>query len=412
MKSKKIFLWVTVVLLMSLVSVNSQDRAIQAPSPGGYSMLKAQGEATVPFELYRHHVIVQAEIGGKLLRLCVDTGFTAEGVILHGGPHIDDMDLEYMSKIGVGGAGGSEPVPADLAVGVGVIFPGLELTNQTCIVMPYDSIRAVAFEGEDGYIGGSLFNNFVVTLDYDKMTLTVTEPEKFDYSGSGEILPAGWLHDGAPTISATADLPEGKAVSLQLVVDLGASHALSLNVKGHEDITLPEKRIEYSLGMGILGEELGYIGRVQALHLGKYTLDHVITAFSDSEHLVQIEGEGNLGCVALQRFLVIFDYGRRRMILEPNSRFNEPFEFNMSGLALRRMGDGTFRIDRIVPDSPGSEAGLEKGDVVVEINGRSPTQYNRDEVTELLQQEGERLHLTISRDGTMMHVTITLRRLI
>jgi len=255
----------------------------------------------------------------------------------------------------------------------------------------------------------------VVEIDFADSIIILTEPDKFKYSGTGQELPIT-LNNGYPFLTCAAEMLSGAKVPLQLVVDLGATHALSLNVETHKDVVIPENAIEFRLGTGIGGDVNGYIGRISSLNLGKFTLKNVLTSFSEKPLPECPQGavgkEGNLGTDALRRFNVIFDYANERILLEPNSHFNESFEFNMTGIQFTRTEKGNFKIDRVIPNSPASESGVKVDDIVIEINGHPAAEFTEDDLEQLLKKEGAEVTLGLSRGGKKVEISVRLRRLI
>jgi hypothetical protein len=89
-------------------------------------------------------------------------------------------------------------------------------------------------------------------------------------------------------------------------------------------------------------------------------------------HNLRVSGGSinGLGLRYLSRFKVTLDLANDRAWFEPGQRYGALPTFDASGLAIARRYDQTM-IDRVFPDSPASEAGLEKGDVITHFNGRS-----------------------------------------
>ena len=48
----------------------------------------------------------------------------------------------------------------------------------------------------------------------------------------------------------------------------------------------------------------------------------------------RLGADGIIGTEILRRYKVIWDYPHSRVVLEPNNRVSEPYEYNMSGLSL------------------------------------------------------------------------------
>ena len=412
MTTSKVAVILMILFLIGSLLLDAQ----QGPPPGSYRILSDSGRVTVPFELVGNHVVLSVEINGRKLGLILDTGMPADGAILYGGPQIDELGFEYVAQSPILGAGGDgKPILADVAMGVTIGLPDLELTDQMVVVMPYDSYQHQTFaeEGQDGIIGYALFSRFVVEIDYDNEVITLTEPDKFKYEGSGQEFPIAF-RNRFPFITCIGEMLGGARISMDLVVDIGHTHALSLNVGSHQEIIPPENAIETRIGRGVSGEVLGHVGRIKTLHFGKYELRDLVTSFRSGPRKgsAQLEKEGNLGAEALRRFNVIFDYANDGMILEPNSHFKDQFEHDMSGMVYSKTGKGMFRIDRIIPDSPASESGLKVNDLLIEINGRPANQLRTADLSHLLKKDGEEITLVVSRGDEQIKFRLKLYRLI
>jgi len=393
---------VLTILALTLLSASPPLRSQETGSKG----------RTIPIELIRNHVLIPVTIGGsEPLMMILDTGMPMEGALLIGGPRAEGLGLEYVGKGMVAGVGGGQ-TEADIATGVTLEIAGLEFTNQMVIVMPHDTTRSNVFE-EDGVIGYSLFGRFVVRIDYAGSVLTLIPPEQFTYKGSGQVLPLS-LSNNFPLLECSAELSDGSRVPLQLTVDAGASHALSLNVGSHEHIVAPGNAVESVVGRGISNSIYGKIGRVKSLELGGISMKNVLTTFlsAPEDGPSRIGRNGNLGSEILRRFVVYFDYRNERIILEPGDLFDQPFEMNMAGIAYVKTGGNLFRIDHVLENSPAGESGLKADDIVISINGRPAEQFTIGDLDALFKKEGEEVGLTILRVGKEQEVRLKLRRLI
>ncbi|MFH2001538.1 MAG: PDZ domain-containing protein [Planctomycetota bacterium] len=114
----------------------------------------------------------------------------------------------------------------------------------------------------------------------------------------------------------------------------------------------------------------------------------------------------------LKRFNVIFDYEKKRMILEPSNHYSDPFHFNMAGIQWDRTAEGDIVIHRLLQDSPAGESGLRKGDQVIRINDRPAAEITMDELSDLFTEEGKEVNLLITREDEECKVTVKLRPLI
>ena len=411
--TKQVIVLLILLFCFSLSTLSAQKRKIirvQEPS-GNYEILTDEGVIKFPFELIKNQIVVPVEIKGSVLKLVLDSGMPAEGVLLFGSQRIDDLKLQYVGKAKVMGVGGKS-IEADLAMGESLSFPGMELKNQMVIVMPPDSIRSLYFEGKDGIIGFSLLSRFVLKINYDSMRVTLVEPEKFQYSGSGQAYKIT-VTNNRIFLPVSLKTNQEVSISADLVVDTGNSAALTLNEGSSKDIAVPEKSIAYTT-RSINEEIFRYAGRISIVQLGSIIFDNVLCSFrtEENEPSPPWEKEGNLGNELLRRFNIIFNIPSKEIILKPNHHANEPFEFNMAGFQFIRTKNGHFRITYVISDSPASQSELKEGDQIININGKPANGYTYDDFDHILSQKGKFVKLVIMRSGKEEELDIELRPLI
>jgi rhodanese-related sulfurtransferase len=385
---------------------------VRGPNPGTYHWLQGKKSTTVPFRLARNHVCIAVQVnGGKKLELILDTGMPAAGVLLLGGEAVRELDLAYAGQARIGGVGGGT-TPARIAPGVSLRIGDLELREQTAIVRTDDPAEAAPADKNldaHGIIGFALFGRFVVAIDYDRMLITLSEPGDFAYRGKGSRLPLEFVSN-FPFVDCMARLADGKDVPLKMIVDLGASHALALNVGSQPDLQMPARTIPF-WGRGATGEVGGQLGRIKSLTLGNFVLNDLLSGFN-AVKLMPLQKDGNLGNDALRRFNLIFDYSRQTLIVEPNRGFARPFEADMSGFQAERNRAGELIVRHVLPASPAAEAGLQENDRIVAVNGRPAATLAPDDLQNAASGEGKKLELVIGRGDVHLTVALTLRRLI
>ena len=166
---------------------------------------------------------------------------------------------------------------------------------------------------------------------------------------------------------------------------------------------------------GLGGETKQLLSRAAAIELNGLTIREPTISFSqDADGALASEYfDGIIGGELLRRFKVIFDSTRRQLILEPNAHFNESYEHNMSGIGLRAEGENfrTYKINRIIEDSPAAEAGLREGDIIKTIDGRPASTFSMDELYLMFKQEGREYELGVTRGAQKFQVRLRLRRL-
>ncbi|HVG35179.1 MAG TPA: aspartyl protease family protein [Pyrinomonadaceae bacterium] len=286
--------------------------------PAGKSVVE------VPFEVDRDLMVIRLSVNNsRPLRFVLDTG--AQGTVLNNSSVIDSLRLNIVGTVQVRGSGSGPMGTASVAEGVSFDIASVKLTGGRLALQPLRP--GSPFSEYDGVIGRVLFENLVVEVDWEKQALRFYDPAKYVYAGTGAILPLTFDEGGRPYATASVVISGEASLPVKVVVDTGASHALSLDVGSHPGLRLPEGATPAVLGIGANGEVRGHRGRVKSFQLGGYTLKDVPTTFPDaSAGTAGIGGrQGNLGDAALKRFKIIYDYSRKRMIVEPNKFLNEPF---------------------------------------------------------------------------------------
>ena len=111
---------------------------------------------------------------------------------------------------------------------------------------------------------------------------------------------------------------------------------------------------------------------------------------------------------------MIFDYTRRRLILERNLHYDEPIDYDMSGISFRAYGNDfkTFRIYQVLEDSPAAKVGLRVGDVLASIDDVPAARLTLEQIVHKLKVEGREYKLSMRRGSEPISVTIKTRRMI
>jgi hypothetical protein len=288
----------------------------------------------------------------------------------------------------------------------------VRMTNTTMIVMP--PIEGISLY-HHGVIGLALFENFVVGINYDESKLHLYDPATYTAAKGATEVPLSFHGQrGVPYVDLKVKAANGQATDLEVVVDLGASHTLSLNMDSIEQFAIPASTVSRRIGHGVSGPVLGQVGRIGALEIGGFAFENVVATFPISEH--QHPGgmdskNGNLGSGILKRFNVTFDYANKRMLLEPNKSFEAPFEWDMSGMRLKPVETG-LRIDDLVAGSPAADAGLAVDDVVTHVNGEPASTKNMFELRDMMKRDGTEMKIKATREGRPVEVKLTLRRMV
>ena len=150
--------------------------------------------------------------------------------------------------------------------------------------------------------------------------------------------------------------------------------------------------------------------------LGSFRLENLIAQFSRARRGddASAKYDGLIGGEVLRRFNVVFDYSRRRMMLEPNAQFSEPYEVDMSGLDLATEGEGfsVVVVNEVEKSSPAADAGIQEEDMITAIDGRSVKEFTITEIRKMFMQDGKEYVISLKRGQKEMQTKLKLRRLI
>jgi hypothetical protein len=362
-----------------------------------FNVPEGETRVTVPFSMLNNHILLDIMVDGEgPFRTVLDTGMPAPGLFLYGTEKSSVLDLDYSAeKVAVGGAGGDgKRLEARLAQDVELAIGSLKIEHASVIHTEPSNFG----EYHDGIIGYSLFNRFVVELDYDNGLMHLIEPSSYVAPEGATSLPLTLRHN-MPFTTVGVTALDGAKYDANVVIDIGARHAISLSVDSSDEISRPAGAIETELGHGLSGKIMGSIGRVQSLRLGEMELKQVLASFPVSAHQNprgMDSRNGNLGNDVLRRFLTTFDYGNKRMILTPGQSYRKPFEHDMSGLRLRRDG-GRVLVSHVASQTPAASAGLKPGDELVAVDGKRLSGEDIYQLRRQLAENDSELTLEIRR---------------
>ena len=274
-----------------------------------------------------------------------------------------------------------------------------------------------------GDIGFGVLRHFVVEFDYEHETLTLFDPHKYRYTGSGSSVSAVLVDDYDPQIEGDFTLPDGSIIPSKFTIDTGAGgtvisaplvkrHDLLRRVK--QQIPLPASKAKADGVNGLVFDAI--TSRISRIRLGNYSVERPLVALSrDTDTVFATDSLGvNLGGNVLRRFKVIVDYPGRRVILEPNGHFRDPFLADASGLVLAAEGSDfrTIVVRALVEGSPADEGGVKEGDIITAVDGESTDRYALWQLQDLFKDSGRERRVTIKRAGAIVTLAIKLRALV
>ncbi|PWN66625.1 PDZ domain-containing protein [Chryseobacterium oncorhynchi] len=403
-------------------------------------------KAVIPFQFINNLIFIPINVNGAELTFLLDTG-VAETILFS--LENKDLKLGNVEKIKFSGLGGSlsiDGLKSDRNTGrIGSVLVNTSMSLYVIIDEEFNISSHVGIP-VNGVIGYHFFKDHPIFIDYISKKITVYENtdllkkkiRKF------EELPITIERD-KPYLYAGVEMTSEKKDS-KLLIDLGNSDAIWLFPTLIKNFVYNRPNIDDFLGRGFNGDIYGKRSRIHNFYLGDFKFEKPLTAMPDEfsiQHVNLVENrKGSIGGEITRRFTVIFDYPNKKLYLRKNRNFNDPFHFNMSGLDFKQDGlewkqdkinietqnlatmgsEGyknsfqykfslkpIFSIAGVRKDSPAYEAGLQKDDRIISINGNRSSDMTLEKIIELMKSdEGRSIIMVIERKNKELTLRFTL----
>jgi hypothetical protein len=360
--------------------------------------------ARVPFEGPSHLVFLPVAVDGHDAGWwLLDSGFDYS---VASGSTAEALRLPHGADTSVAQPGGT--VEQSWTGAVSLAFGGVPFRAESLAVIDLAGLEPLVGRPIGGILGHDVFARYVLAIDYDALVIDVFEPATFGYRGDGTSLPL-WIEHGETFVTAQLHA-DGRMAPAKLKLDTGSSSFLGLNgsfVDQNNLVAESRARIP-ATGAALGGLPEHFVSRLDSLVLGPWTIARPVAAFSAS--LARDGDAGTVGADLLRRFRCIFDYSRRRLILEPRPVLKEEVGFDASGLVLIAAGPrlDSLQVLAVSPDSPGAEAGLATGDRIVDWSVKGET-LGLIALRRRLDTPGERLDLVVERAGARRVASVVTR---
>lgn len=366
----------------------------------------------LPFQVANLNIYLQVTVQSKPLWFLLDTGVKPSVIDLG---VARSLGLPLADSVQIGG-GGKNPVLGFLLHDSSYEIVGLrDFEAPLAVAMPFDDLSRASGRPLEGILGYDFIRRFVLEIDYEHRTLTLYDTTGWKYQGKGQSFPITFNAAGHPQLRASVVDRGRSPVAGTFVVDLGSGASLILDrpfVEEQHFLSADRPTVPWLEGRGIGGEIPGQVGRVDALELGGFRVKHPVVVFSQAEEgpFASAEAQGNIGAAILEKFRVFLDYPRSRIILEANRNFSRPIDYNRTGFTLSASGPNlrTYTVTNVAAHSPASEAGFQRGDVLVTVDGRPAAESTLSDLR-LHFREARHCSITVKRGDAPLQAVMTLR---
>ncbi len=374
----------------------------------------------IPFKFINNLIVIRLQINNSdTLNFILDTGVTTTII---NQKDVLKLQLNSQKEYWVGGLGQGNGMSARHSPENEIEISGIIGQHQDLLVMQEDEPNLSNLLGVPihGLIGYTLFKDFIVEINYDEHYLILHTPRKYVYNLQKDqvTIPLTFV-DSKPYVDAIVIQGNDSEVPVKLMMDLGASHALLLNLMSNSALQLPEKNIQITLGVGLSGLLSGQMGRLKELTIERFEFRDILANYPDTNSLGNSakmhDRNGSIGSGLLRRFNIIIDYRHQKLVIAPGKDIKRPFRYNMSGIEIEtpKPGEPFYQISFIHKNSPADKAGLQAGDQITRINDVPVSTLTLSDIINIfLEQPGKKVIIRYTRDKKEMRSTFFLKEIL
>jgi hypothetical protein len=383
--------------------------ALSAPAPAQQASL-ASPSVTIPFEDDFNLIWIPVVVNdADTVWFLLDTGFEYS---LFDARTAASLGLAISDAHVVPQPGGDVEVGTVSAATLSL--RGARLTDWTLQAVPLAALQPIVGRTFGGILGHDIVAAFVMTIDYDRRTLVLTDADGYAPPAAAAELPLG-ITNNEPFVEGTIVQPHRPAITGRFKIDTGSLDAIGLNANflTEHDVLAPDQPTRSLPGIAVGGETDGVLFRIDGFRLGPFIVQHpVIGATLESGGFENRADAGTIGAEILRRFTVTLDYARERMFLEPSDAYESAPGTDRSGMWVMADGEdfSTFRVRFVLDESPAQEAGVRPDDIITAVNGRPASELRLIDIWRMLRREdGAVVELDLDRAGDTVSTRLVLR---
>lgn len=315
----------------------------------------------IPFEFIDNHIFIPVVVNGREQLWVIDTG---AGMSVLDMAFAEEMGLELEGDMkGVGAAGTVDVSFANLPP---YELEGIRFKGQAVAVIDMSELlRRIGIETV-GILGFDFLSRFVTKVDYANELVSFYDPESFEYKGDGHELD---VHIKESVFETQATLDGAHSGTWLFDLGAGTTH-LETAYAVREGYT--EKHGVLGMGHGAGNEVLRKVVKADSMQFAGFTVykPKISFGYGGTDTTLTADKIGILGNTLFRDFVLYVDYANERVIVEKGEKFGQPWPEDHSGLQIAwTVEGGEVEVTYVSPDTPADEAGFEKGDIVVSING-------------------------------------------
>lgn len=355
---------------------------------------------TLPFRYSQRLILLEARLNGREYLMMLDTGAAITVVDANAAKALGLPPGEPLNLLGASGQGASSVTTLESLQLGSVLLRDLQVA-----VADLGLIRLVGGgERFGGILGFNVLNRFRVTVDYHRRTVTLEAP--------GGKLPTGHAVVARfPGATPQLELEVEDIGNVPVLLDTGAAMTILPVRAGLQWQPFRSASLGLTLGVGGAGTP-PRAARAHTVRLAGETIRGATLMFSAPAppnapvQILSEAGFGLLGNNLLRYFRLTIDYPLRTVVLR---RMPQPASLDEActvGVVLDLTAQ-EVRVAGVTPLSSAWEAGVQKGDLLLAVNGRPTRGVSPAEVQRwLVGKEGTAKRLLLQRGSRRWEVRL------
>jgi len=361
---------------------------------------------TIPFTLYDDIAVVKLKINGSdTLNFVFDSGTTTS--------LIDSITADRIGLISDDSQGlllNNDYLEMPMATIKTIKTGNLVLVNRPVIIQKsFENYNRITGIPINGIIGMDIFNRYPTLLNFDKLQIQVGNA--IDTTGYKELDVK--MHNDLFYVDASIFMSKSDSLNNRFLFDTGDMTALSLAEPFWRKNDLLTKSKSYYSGINRSSSALTsptYFGNFDGISLQNYRFGDIYLNLTSAKRgfFSNDSIAGTIGIDILKRFNIIINLRDEKLYIKPNSKFNDPYRINTTGLRARLNPDlSQCVVEAVLQYSPAEQSGIQVGDIIVSINGIPASTKNIPKIRQMLRSiPGTKLQITVNRNNEILQYSV------
>ena len=335
------------------------------------------------------HLYFNVKINDSIdARLAFDTGNT--GLLLDKKFYADTFGNSRTLSIAMVSGAGSKTEHASIDMKAWNYSIGKYNRNENMAVVL--DLRSILGDEVDGLLGMNMVKDSIVEISYDDSYMRFL-PSSFTPDDSYTHIQGSFLDDNHSRliIPVNVTIDDNTVINGRFLVDTGAGTGIIIGAKTSIEHMLckklPNAKYSHLTNSGVGGEGHEYCSPIKEIEIGGHKITDELIYFStdDKSAISDHRYDGIIGNDILKHYDIIINFSTADIYIRPSSYFSQPTPKYNTGLTLTRRNKsyGAWVVNGIVDGCNAQIAGVQRGDMIISINGRTVDEIDNKELEKI-----------------------------